>query len=516
MMEESQVQKTQFLNSPWLVVLGLAVLKLVIHLLTAGNYGLFVDELYFLAAGQHLAWGYVDMPPLTALLGWLAKAIFSDSVMGIHVIPALAGMGLVLITGLLVREFGGGRWAQLMAGLSIIIAGVFLAANSYLSMNSIEPLIWMGCAYVLIRLIKTKDSRLWLGFGLLAGLGLMNKHTMLVFGFALAAGLLLTPARKHMFNRWFLCAGLLAFIIFLPNLIWNIQHNFPILELQANIRQSQRNVQLNPIQFLLEEIVYLHPLTLPIWLAGLIWLFFNPTGKVYRALGWAFLITFGVLLATQGRTYYLAPAFPMLIAAGSVAVEAFLNVHKLHWLRLVYPSLLILGGIVAAPFFLPVLTPEQYVNYSTALGMRTPRLETFQESDLPQLFADRFGWPEMAQATARVYRSLSPEEQAQTIIFGGNYGDAGAIDFYGPGLGLPRAYSGHQNYFYWPPGEQQGAVMIALGMDPGDLLTYYKKVEAVDRVSNPHAMAYQNFPIYLCREPIRNLAEHWSALKNWR
>jgi len=165
---------------------------------------------------------------------------------------------------------------------------------------------------------------------------------------------------------------------------------------------------------------------------------------------------------------------------------------------------------------LPVLTPEQYTAYSTAIGMRTPRLENFQESDLPQLFADRFGWPEMAQAAARVYASLTPEEQAQVVIFGGNYGDAGAIDFYGPKLGLPRAYSGHQNYFYWPPDGKQGAVMIALGMSPGDLLTYYKKVEAVDRVSNPHAMAYQNFPIYLCREPIRNLVEHWSALKNWR
>lgn len=515
-MDNARPQKDRLLRSPWLVVFSLAFLKLAVHLLTAGNYGLFVDELYFLAAGQHLAWGFVDMPPLTALLAFVAKAIFGDSVAGIHVIPALAGMGLVLLTGLLVHEFGGSRLAQLLSGLSILIAGVFLAADSYLSMNSIEPLLWMGCVYVLIRLIKTGDNRLWLGFGLLAGLGLMNKHTMLMFGFALLAGLLLTPARKSLFNRWFLLGGLVALAIFLPNLVWNIQQGFPILELQANIRQSQRNVSLTPLQFVLEEIVYLHPLTLPIWLAGIFWLFFSPRGKAYRCFAWAFLITLAILLATQGRTYYLAPAFPMLIAAGSVALEAFLHGPRLGWLRPAYPALLLIGGILTAPLFLPLLPPEQYVDYTQALGIRTPKLENFQESDLPQIFADRFGWPEMAKATAQVYNSLSPEEQAQVVIFGSSYGNAGAIDFYGPGLGLPGAYSGHQNYFYWPPDAQHGAVMIALGMNSYILSRYYNQVEAVGTVRNAHAMAYQNFPIYLCRDPKGLLVENWSDFKNWR
>ena len=500
-------------STAWFVVFGLASLKLVIHLLTAGNYGLFVDELYFLASGQHLAWGYVDMPPMAAFLGWLARLLFGDSVAGIHVIPALAGTGLVLLTGLLVYELGGGWFAQLLAGLSVLIAGVNLTADSYLSMNAVEPLLWMGCVYVLIRLIKTGDLRLWVGFGLLAGLGLMNKHTMLMFGFALIAGLLLTSARKWMVSRWFFLGGLIAFLIFLPNLVWNIKHNFPIFELQANIRLNQRNVSLTPLQFLMEEVIYLHPLTLPVWLAGLVWFFFHPQGNAYRGLGWAFLITLGILLATQGRTYYLAPAFPMLLAGGSVALELVLASPRVLWLRIAYPVLLLLGGVLTMPLFLPVLPPEDYIRYTEKLGMRPPKLETFQELQLPQIFADRFGWPEMAQTTARVFQTLSPEDQAQAIIFGGNYGEAGAIDFYGPGLGLPRAYSGHQNYFYWPPGESQGAVMIALGMHPADLGRIYSRVEALGSVRNPYAMGYQNFTIYLCREPKYSLQEIWSNLK---
>ena len=185
----------------------LAAVKLLVHLATATNYGAFGDELYFLAAGEHLAWGYVDFPPLTAVQAWLARALFGESVFGIHLLPALLGAGLVLLTGLIVHELGGKRFAQALAGLAVLVAGIYLYVNSYLSMNSVEPLIWMGCAWVLIRMIKTGNTRLWLAFGALAGLGLLNKHTMVLFGAALMAGLLLTPARKLLWSRWLLLGG---------------------------------------------------------------------------------------------------------------------------------------------------------------------------------------------------------------------------------------------------------------------------------------------------------------------
>ncbi len=498
-----------------LVVAALAVLKLVIHLATAGNYGLFTDELYFLAAGEHLAWGYVDMPPLTAVQAAVARALFGESVFGIHVLPALLGAGLVLLTGLIVHRLGGNWLAQALAGVAVLSAAVYLVVNSYLSMNSVEPLIWMGMAYVIIGLIQTEDRRLWLAFGALAGLGMLNKHTTALFAAAMVIGLLLTPQRKLMWNRWFLLGGLLGFLIFLPNLIWMIQHDFPFLELQANIRASGRNVDLNVLEFLRDEVMFLHPLTLPLWLGGLGYFFFHPQGKRYRALGWTFLGVLALLLLTDGRTYYLAPAFPMLFAGGAVLFAGWARPGVRRWLVGGYLGLLALGGILLAPMSLPVLSPETYVKYSRALGMAPPDVETANTGKLPQLFADRFGWPEKAQQTAEIYQSLSPEEQEVTAIFASNYGDAGAIDFYGPALGLPKAISGHLNYWYWGPRDYTGEIIIGLGIDPQSTRSLFESCEIVAQASNPWSMPRERFPIYLCRGLKMPLNELWPDVKNW-
>jgi hypothetical protein len=510
----SKSARQRFLSVP-AIVIYLAGTKLFIHLTTATNYGLFVDELYFLACGQHLAWGYVDQPPLVAALAWVARALFGNSVFGIHLIPGLAGAGLVLLTGLLVHELGGRRFAQILAGLAIVVASVYLTMHSYLSMNAVEPLIWTGCAYLLVRMIKTGDTRLWLAFGFLSGLGLLNKTTMAMFGLGLVLGLLLSPARKLMANRWFPLGGAIAALIFLPNLVWMIGHGFPMLELLANIRRSGRNVSLTPLQFILEQVVLMHPLTLPLWLAGLGTFFFGREGKTYRTLGWAYLVVLAVLLATKGRTYYLAPAYPMLFASGAVGIEQWMGRISWRWLRPAYAGTLAAGGVILAPFFLPVLPPEAYIRYADALHIEQLQIETFAAGKLPQLFADRFGWPEMAQTTAEVYHSLPAEDQAKAAILTGNYGQAGAIDFYGPGLGLPAAISGHQNYYYWGPRDYTGEVVIALGMSPTVLRAYFADVRPAATVRHPYAMPYENFAIFVCRGPRQPLNEIWPNLKNW-
>jgi 4-amino-4-deoxy-L-arabinose transferase-like glycosyltransferase len=497
------------------IVIYLAIAKLLIHLTTATNYGLFVDELYFLACGQHLAWGYVDLPPLAAALAWLARALFGHSILGIHLIPALAGAGLVTLTGLLVHELGGRQFAQLLAGLAIVVASVYLTMHSYLSMNAVEPLIWTGCAYLLVRMIRTGNTRLWLAFGFLSGLGLLNKTTMAMFGLGLVFGLLLSPARKLMASRWFLLGGAIAALIFLPNLVWMIGHDFPMLELLANIRRSGRNVSLAPLQFLLEQVVLMHPLTLPLWLAGLGALLLGREGRAYRALGWAYLVVLGVLLATQGRTYYLAPAYPMLFAGGAVSIERWMSPIRWRWLRPAYAGALAIGGAILAPFFLPMLPPETYIRYADALHIQQLKIETFATGKLPQLFADRFGWPEMAETTAQVYRSLPPEEQAVAAILTGNYGQAGAIDFYGPQLGLPAAISGHQNYYYWGPRDYTGEAVIALGMSPNVLRAYFADVRPAATVRHPYSMPYENLTIFVCHGPRQPLNEIWANLKNW-
>jgi hypothetical protein len=505
-----------FVSGP-AIVAYLACLEFPIHLPNPGGYGFFIDELYFMACGQHLSWGYVDMPPLTALQAWAARALFGDSLLAIRIFPTIAAAGLVIMTGAIVRQLGGGRFAQMLAALAVLLAPFYLSVGSYLSMNSIEPLLWMGCAMILIRMVRTGDLRLWLWFGVLAGIGLQNKDTMLMFGFALIAGLMLTPERRLMASRWFILGGLVAFAIFLPNLIWQIQHHFPHLEMLANIRRSGRNLATGPIGFIGWQLLGMQPLAAPIWLCGLYAFLFSDAARPYRALGYAYLLSLLILLLTDGRFYYLAPAYPMLMAAGAVAIERWTAEPRRGWLRPAYAGVVAVTGVAIGLNTLPLLPPRAYIAYTRLMGFSEPKFENRQASDLPQLLADRFGWPEMAAATAKVYNDLPPDQRARTAILASNYGEAGAIDFYGPALGLPRAISGHVNYWYWGPGNYSGDSLIVLGAPRELLERAFAKVEPKGEVGNPYAMANEHFTIYLCTrlKGGRTLQQMWPALKNW-
>ncbi len=508
-------RENSFASGPALVAY-LSALEFVLHLPNPGGYGFFIDELYFMACGEHLSFGYVDMPPLTALQAWAARGLFGDSLLAIRLLPALAAAGLVVLTGAFVRQLGGGRFAQALAAMAVLLAPFYLAFGSYLSMNSVEPLLWTGCALILVRMIKTGDTRLWLWFGLLAGIGLENKHTMLVFGFALMVGLAMTDARRLIASRWFLLGGLVALLIFLPNLIWMVQHRFPHLEMLANIKRSGRNVAFSALGFVGLQIIGMQPLALPIWISGLWFFLVGAQGKPYRALGWAYLLALLILLLAGGRFYYLAPAYPMLLASGAVALEGWFARPRWRWLRWGYAGLVAVTGTIAALNMLPLLPPEAYVRYTRLIGFSQPKFENRRASELPQFLADRFGWPEMAQAVARVYHALPADERAKTAIFGQNYGEAGAVDFYGPKLGLPKAISGSDNYWYWGPRGYTGESVIVLGDTRERLERFFSKVEAKGEVGHPYAMASEHFTIYLCREPKGwTLAQRWAALKNW-
>jgi hypothetical protein len=496
----------------------LALAKFLLHFSTAGLYGLFIDELYFLACGEHLAWGYVDMPPLTAFQAWLTRALFGDSPYSIRLFPSLAGAGLVLLTGAIVRELGGRRFAQGLAALAVLMAPLYLGTDSYLSMNSIEPLVWMGCALLLVRMITSGNTRLWLWFGLLSGIGLLNKHTMLLFGFALVAGVVLTSARRLVLCRDFLLGGAVAFLIVLPNLLWMVSHDFPHLELLANIRRDGRDVDLGFAQFVGLELLCMNPAAAPLWLVGL-WSFFRVRGLApFRALGWAFAISFAVLAATHGshKVYYLGPAYPMLFGAGAVVFESAGARPGWRWLKPASVVAVAVVGMLIAPTIVPLLAPEAYLDYSRAVGVAQPRLENRATNAMPQLFADRFGWPEMVETVARVYDALPPEERARTAIFANDYGQGGAVDFYGPRLGLPKAISGHLTYWYWGARGARGDTVIVLGDTIEGASHWFDSVTEVARVGHPYAMRQEHFPVLLCRKPKgRTLAEIWPQLKQW-
>ena len=294
---------------------------LLLHLFTASRYGYFGDEMYHLACGEHLAWGYVDQPPLIALVAWLVRNTLGTSLLAIRFVPALAGAATVLVTGAIARELGGERFAQTLAALCVACSSVYLVLNYLFTMNAWEPLLWAASVYVVIRIIKTGNQKLWLWFGLLSGIGLENKYSMAVFGFGVVVGLLLTPQRKALAHKWIWLAGVLASAIFLPNLLWNIQHHFPFLELMRNIRASGRDVVLGPGQYLLQQILLMNPLTTPVWLAGIIYLFFARNARPYRLLGWTFLAVFATFFILHGKDYYTSPVYPLALAAGAVALE---------------------------------------------------------------------------------------------------------------------------------------------------------------------------------------------------
>jgi 4-amino-4-deoxy-L-arabinose transferase-like glycosyltransferase len=496
------------------LVLCITAVKFLVHLYAGRHYGYFVDELYYLACSRHLDWGYVDQPPLIAVITWLARSLFGDSLPAIRFFPAVAGAAEVALTALIARELGGKRFAQGLAALAALVAPAILATDSLLTMNAFEPLFWMGCAYLLIRIVKTGNQRLWIWFGVVSGVGLENKYSMLIFGAGIVLGMLLTPERRSLVRPWVWAGGVIAFLIFLPNLLWNIHRHFPFLIAHANIQRSGRDVPLGPLAFFGQEILTLLPLTLPIWLAGL-WFFFSKLGKPFRALGWAWIFTAVIIVTLSPRIYYLYPALPVLFAGGSVMWEVWLDEPRFQWLKLAYPALMVLTGTLFSPQAVPVLPPEMYIRYTGALHLGPPRIETHRLGPLPQLYADQFGWEEMVATVAGVYNSLPPGVRAKTAIFGQNYGQAGAIDLFGPKYGLPPAISGHMNYYYWGPRDYTGESMIVLAGREKDLERRFTSVEKVAHVYHPYSMPYEHFDVFYCRGLRQPLKEIWPQVKNW-
>jgi 4-amino-4-deoxy-L-arabinose transferase-like glycosyltransferase len=496
-------------------VWALAAVKLALHLIYNRGYGYFRDEFNYLACAEHLDWGYVDHPPLVALVAWVSRAVGGDSLSSIRFLPAVAGAAMVLLAGLIARELGGGRIAQSLAALATLSATMYFVLGNFLSMNAFEPVFWMGCVWVLLRIKHTGNMRLWLWFGVLAGLGLQNKHSMLFFGAAVVAGLSFTRDRALLATRWLWMAGALALLIFLPNIIWQARHGWATFELLSNVAQSNKNVVLSPVAFLAQQVLVMNPLAAPLWIGGLVWLFFHREGGRYRTLGWIFVLVAAAFIMMRGKIYYLAPAFPMLFAAGSVGLETFaLRTHR-AWLATVLAVLLAVSGAVLAPIGLPVMPPGAFLRYMDWLGIPLPRTETSHTAALPQHYADQFGWEEMAVAVAHIYHSLPAEERAKTAIFGNNYGEAGAIDFFGPRLGLPKAIGAHQTYFFWGPRDYTGEIVIVLGGRRRDLEARFESVTEAAVLNHPYAIPFENRPIFLCRGLKTPLPELWPRLKNW-
>jgi hypothetical protein len=485
--------------------------KVLLHLLTATRYGIFRDELYYLACAEHLDWGYVDQPPLIAVITWVARHVFGESLLGLRLLPAIAGGALVILTAKIAQELGGRRFSQSLAALAVAIVPVYLIMHHWMTMNAFEPLIWMGCAWCIVRAINHNELRYWIGFGVLAGIGMENKYSTAFFVIGVVVGLLATRERYVLARRPFWIGALAAFLIFVPNLIWLVRHRFPFLELMINVRFSGRDVVRSPLAFIGDQAVLLNPVLMPLWVGGLLWLFFGKEGRRYRVLGWTYSVMLALFIALHGKNYYLAPAYPMLFAAGAVAFENL----RWRWAKAAYVICIVVAGIGLAPLSAPILSPALYVRYQQWLGLEPVRAENQATGPLPQYFADEFGWEDMTREVARVYNSLPPEERAKTAIFANSYGQAGAIDFFGPKYGLPKSISNHQNYWLWGPREYTGESVIVLGSDGSGDREHFKTVEVVGHVQHPYSRLDEHYDVFLCHGLIADLRTFWPKTKHW-
>lgn len=498
-------------------LVGLPLVKVALHLGFVAGYGYFRDELYYLACADHPAWGYVDHPPLSVAILWLVRHTLGDSLLAIRLLPALAGALTVLFAGLIARELGGSRFAQTLAMTSVLVTPELLAVDSVFSMNSFDALLWTASAWALVRALDDGRRARWLVLGVVLGLGLLNKISVLWLGFGLALGLLV--ARRDVLRRpgpWL--AGALAALLFLPHVVWEMREAWPTLEFMRNAT-SEKMAGVSPWAFTTSQVMNQHPFTLPVWFAGLVFFLWLREGRAYRPLGVVYVAVFLILVLNgKSRAGYLAPAYPMLHAGGAIVLARGFDSRGWRVAPWAVVALLLAGGAIAAPLAMPILPVEDYVAYAAALGRKPSTEEKKELGVLPQFFADMQGWDRWAQAVANVYHALPPRDRAEVGIFASNYGEAGAIDLFGRTSGLPRAISGHNNYWLWGPGRYTGAVMIMLV--PADarprLEQGFELVEQVGVVECGHCMPYENHrPVFLCRRLRLPLAALWPQLKHF-
>lgn len=500
------------------IVLAIAAALLLFHIYFNNRYGYFRDEFDYIACGNHLAWGYVDQPPLIPVLIRLCRAVLGDSLLSIRFIPAVASSLLVVQTAMMAREFGGKLFAILLSAVAIVIAPQYLSNGSLLTTNCLEPNLWMGCAYFAILAVQRGDPRNWLWFGVVAGVGLEEKYSIALFAFGVVIGLLLTEQRRVFLDKWIWLGGVAAFLIFLPNLLWNLHYYWPFLQLMRGIRAEHRDVILGPLQYFVQQTILVHPLTAPIWIAGLVALFAWPPLKPYRFLGWSYVVCYAVFFALHGKNYYLAPVYPMLLAAGAVVVEFAVSRPHLAWAKPAIVGLLLVGGAYLAPVVVPIFSPDHFIAYMKALPFKLPVMEyAHARAVLPQWYADQFGWQEIVDETAVAYNRVPVAERADCGIFAQDYGQAGAIDFLGRRYGLPQSLSGHQTWFLWGPRGYSGNCMVVLDDRKQVLERYWTQVEYVGTsADNPYALE-KEIPVFICRgSKFGTLADLWPRLKKWR
>lgn len=493
---------------------AVAAATLLLHALAWDRYGIFRDELYFIACGLRPSWGYVDQPPGIAAVAGLAHAAFGAWVPGLRLAAWLAAAAIVWLAGRLAIRLGGGGFAALLASLAVACSPLLRGLGHLLTMNVFEGLLVLGLVHVLVSLAQGASSRRWLLAAALAAAAVLFKYSAALLSLGLVLGLLATAERRALRTRWAVAGAALAVALVLPNVLWQAAHGFPFLELVRN-GQLHKNAPFSLLGFLGQLAMETGPFTAFLWTGGLGWLLVSRSGRRFRFLGVGAALYLALLLATRGKAYYFAPAIPVLVAAGAVSLEAVLRP------RPAVTRVAVAGAVALQLAFIPLavpLLPESAVaRYLGALGLTPPPLERDPQGPLPQVFADMHGWEALADEVARVAGSLPEAERRTAIVFGQNYGQAAAVDVLGAGRELPPAVSGHNHYWIWGVPDGRGDPAIVIGDGDEDCGGFYRELVRVSRLPpDPWIRpAEDERTIWICRGATRPIAEVWPALRRY-
>ena len=466
----------------------------------SARYGFHRDELYFIECGRHLAWGYVDQPWFTPAVARLATALFGGSLVGLRLFPSLAAGATVVLAGMLARELGGGGSAQRLAAVGTAAAPGMIGAAHIHGPTIYDFVAWAAIALVLARVVRTGDRRLWLVLGAVVGIGSANKHSVAFLALALAVGLVMTGDGRRLLDPWVAGGAVIALLIAAPEVVWQAHHGWATIHMTRRLNEKNGGLGRAPL-FVVAQLSIAATVMLPVWWRGLGWLRRDPSARPWRAFVWAYGLLFAFFALTAGnKPYYLAPLYTVLVAAGAVVVER--NLRDDRWSVRRWITVTVVVGALGSPIVLPMLP-------ASAMGW---------VHGINPTQAEMVGWPEFTRGVATAWAGLTPAEREHAVIFTASYGEAGAVNRFGPRLGLPRAVSGHNNYWYWGPGDPTATTVVAIAPGPGFgdryaayLRTLFREVTPVATLTNREGLDNEESGghIFVCRRPVRPWGELW-------
>ena len=482
------------------IIFLLAAIKCFIQLMGNRNYGFHRDELLHLSVSEHLDWGFMEFPPLIGFIGKLSYLLFDYSLMGVRLFPTLAGVVILILCCLIANELkGSNNKAVFLAGICVLAFLPFYRNHTLFQPVAFDQLFWTLGFYYLIKFLNSENKQYLVLIGLTLGIGLMNKYTMLIWALGVFLGMIFYQKGSIFKNKWWYISGLLSLLIIMPNIIWQLQNNWPLLRHMQELNESQLS-QIAPFEFGLNALK--HPLTIIVSLFGLYYLF---NSKEYKAVGIAAAIIFMSMWLLQAKSYYVYGLYPVLFAAGSVQISRYLANKKPFWLYGI-AVLLLLPVIDRLPYLTPILPIDSFVDYADLKEDENGRI--ILTSD----YADMFGWEEQVQLVNSVYQSLSKEEQQNCVIWAENYGEAGALKILGKKYRLPNPISRHGSFWKWGYQNTDAAVWISLGNEKGSVESIFEEVELIKIIHHKYAIGEENgIPLYLCRKPKVAIAAWWKA-----